>query len=258
MNKVAGLTAKGVPTIGRIIGNAHPDSMIHITTATEKELAKGLETPSIFARYGDVAHMTVSEYQTGVVGPAAAGFSSDVKAFVVSYPGEAQFIMHWEKGLAGVTEHASVGPVIPSRYCSTPWHTMKHEEIELRVLQLLQEKSECELTWARPPEVKHIPFMGSRENFFLLVSVVLTLWPDENIRLVKHCLSICRSIIGSGILKQEKGLEVVAYVNEKMNMRRVIRFSVLRTAFSKVAEVEAAEIIAKGSVGITCQFPPER
>ena len=113
--------AETVPqTIGEIIGDAHPDTMIHITIASEDSLASGVDAGSIFVRYGDVAHMTIPEYQATVVGAGAAGNTSDVVAFVVSKPGAAQFVPWYESGSAGVAEHASVAPIIPDKYIPLP------------------------------------------------------------------------------------------------------------------------------------------
>jgi len=135
---------------------------------------------------------------------------------------------------------------------------MNNEEIKRSVLQLLQENSTHDLQWVHAPEVMHIPYMGTRQSFFLLISIVLSFWPDEKERLVNHCLAICRSIIGSRLLRAEKGLEIVAYINKNTKMHRIIRLSVLESAFSKIVESEAAEIIGGNCPGITCQFPPTK
>ena len=60
--------------------------------------------------------MTVSEYQSGVVGINAAGSTPNVTAFVVSNPGSSKFLPAFEKGAAGVSEHLSIGRLIPDRY----------------------------------------------------------------------------------------------------------------------------------------------
>ncbi len=107
-------------TVGDILYGAHTDSMIHITVASRAELAGGLDAGSVFVRLGDVSHMTLAEYQASVVGRAAAGYTSDVTAFVVSAPGAAEFIPWYEMGAAGVAESASVGRVVPSSYVPLP------------------------------------------------------------------------------------------------------------------------------------------
>jgi hypothetical protein len=78
--------------------------MIHLTTATEAELTTatyphftpsqltpGVYQGSSWVRLGDVAHLTIPEFQELVVGPGAAGHTSGVTAFVVSSPGAAVF-----------------------------------------------------------------------------------------------------------------------------------------------------------------------
>ena len=109
------------PTIGQIIGDAHPDSMIHLTTATEAQLANGINEGSSFVRLGDVSHMTLTEYQAQVVGINAAGSSANVSAFVVVNPGTYQFIPAFEKGAAGVSEFLSTWRfLLPNRYVPLP------------------------------------------------------------------------------------------------------------------------------------------
>ena len=94
--------------------------MIHLTTATRTELASGLYEGSTFVRLGDVSHLTLPEYQAGVVGRCAAGATSDVKAFILSEPGAAKFVPWWESGLLGVPEHATVAPLVPKTYIPLP------------------------------------------------------------------------------------------------------------------------------------------
>lgn len=133
---------------------------------------------------------------------------------------------------------------------------MNHKDIEESVLWLLNRNSAYDLPWAQAPEVMHIPFMGTRESFFLLVSIVLAFQTDERERVVNHCLAICHSIIAAGLLEEEKGLEVVAYINENAEMQRVIRFSVHESAFSKIEGLDLTEIIEDRCSGIECQFLP--
>ena len=108
-------------TVGQILGDTHPDSMVHLTTATEAQLAKGVDAGSSWVRAGDVSHLTVPQYQDLVVGPAAAGHTPDVTAFAVSKPGAAAFqAMPEVPNLANVVEHVNPAPVIPSAYIELP------------------------------------------------------------------------------------------------------------------------------------------
>jgi len=131
---------------------------------------------------------------------------------------------------------------------------MNHKEVESRVSQLLKANSAYSVAWGQPFEVTHIPFMGTRQKFFLLVSTVLSSLVEERKQLVSHCLSICRSIIGSGLLIEEKGLEVAIYANAK-KAHRIIRFSVFDGAFSKIEGLNLEEIIEGRYPGIVYQFP---
>jgi hypothetical protein len=80
------LAAEGPVTVGDILAGHSSDTMIHLTTATEDELATATfpnftpphTTPGVFqgsswVQLGDVSHMTLPEYQELVVGPSAAG-----------------------------------------------------------------------------------------------------------------------------------------------------------------------------------------
>ena len=126
-------TAAETPqTVGRILAGHSDDTMIHITTATERELATatfpqhypphlepGVFAESSWVKLGDVSNMTVPEFQRLVVGPAAAGHSADVVAFVTS-PGSSLFRPVSIPNLAGVQEFLN-GPVIrPAAYIPLP------------------------------------------------------------------------------------------------------------------------------------------
>jgi hypothetical protein len=84
-------------------------------------MANGVYEGSSFVRYGDVAHMTVPEYQTGVVGyGAAASAGQPVSGFVILNPGTGTFMPSDETNLLNVPESLSVGVTAPDNYISLP------------------------------------------------------------------------------------------------------------------------------------------
>jgi RHS repeat-associated protein len=108
----AGLAAEStVPrTIGGIVGDAHADSMIHLTPAGADSFAGGVESGTYWARLGDVSKMTLEEYQTGVVGPGVkASLGEPVSGFVVSPPGAGSFMWEGAYNPAGIMEYTNSG-----------------------------------------------------------------------------------------------------------------------------------------------------
>ena len=95
--------------------------MIHLPTASEAQLANGLNEGRSFVRLGDVSHMTLAEYQAQVVGMNADGSTANASAFVVVNPGTYQFVPSFETGLAGVPESLSTWRfLVPTRYVPLP------------------------------------------------------------------------------------------------------------------------------------------
>jgi hypothetical protein len=119
-------------TVGDILAGHSPDTMIHLTTATEQELATATfpnftpphTTPGVFqgsswARLGDVSHMTLAEYQELVVGPSAAGYGSGVSAFL-THPPSSVFTPVNVPNLGGVQEFINGTVVKPGTYVPLP------------------------------------------------------------------------------------------------------------------------------------------
>src|SRR5271154_7007722 len=88
---------------------------------------------------------------------------------------------------------------------------MTYEQIDSLVFALLESNSNLRGIWTRPPEIAHLPYLGTRESFFLLVSIpVRPDWTDRE-QQIKDCLAIAQAVIRSGLLKDEKGVEVAAW-----------------------------------------------
>jgi hypothetical protein len=107
--------------VGDILSGHDPESLIHLTTASESELATGVDQMSHWVKLKDVSHLTVEEFQKLVVGPCAAGHSEGVAGFAVVKPSAAVFEVGPEKGLANITELQNIsGPVKPDSYTPLP------------------------------------------------------------------------------------------------------------------------------------------
>ena len=93
-------------TVGQIVGDAHPDSMVHLTPFGKESFAGGIDKGTYFARLGDVSKMDIPTFQADVVGRAAAASPGQpVAGFVVVRPGQAPFTQAGVFNNAGVMEY---------------------------------------------------------------------------------------------------------------------------------------------------------
>jgi len=122
----------GRKTVGDILAGHSSDTMIHLTTATEEELATatfphftpphttpGVLQGSSWVQLGDVSHMTLAEYQELVVGQPAAGYGNGVTAFV-THPPSSVFAPVNVPNLADVQEFINGAVVKPGAYVPLP------------------------------------------------------------------------------------------------------------------------------------------
>jgi RHS repeat-associated protein len=108
-------------TMGEILKGVPKNAMMHMTTATEAELASGVDRGSHWVRVGDVENMTVLDYQRTVVGPGAAGYSTGVKGIlVVDEQAAATFSPGEEMGVAGVREWQNMNGPVSGNYVRIP------------------------------------------------------------------------------------------------------------------------------------------
>jgi RHS repeat-associated protein len=114
------LTGPDEPTIGQLLPGQGADTLIHLTPSTAEEFNGGVQSGTFFARLGDVANMTVTEYQANVVGPlAAAGPGQAVSGFVLAAPGSGgSFVGAGVFNNAGVMEYTNSKAFKPDGYVS--------------------------------------------------------------------------------------------------------------------------------------------
>ena len=88
---------------------------------------------------------------------------------------------------------------------------MNYKEVESRVTAMLEENEHLRGIWTDHPTLAHLPFMGNRQLHFLMVSIsVKPGWIDRD-QQVKETLAVARVVIGSGLLTDEKAVEVSAW-----------------------------------------------
>ena len=120
---------------------------------------------------------------------------------------------------------------------------MNRNEITAGISALLQGDASLGRKWLRPPELIHIPYKGSRENFFLLISLYESPAFVDQVQLLEECMAVARIAITSEFLVDEKAVEIAAYAVEPGKLRRVIRFTVSNSAFLLALKVESAELL---------------
>lgn len=134
---------------------------------------------------------------------------------------------------------------------------MKNQEVESSISRLLNEAAILHRDWVQSPQVAHIPFMGTRENFFLLINLYICPAENNEERLVNDAIAVAKLIIGSNLLTDEKGLEVAAFIcmPEPKKFKRVFRLSIRDTEFLQVMKTEFANLSDMKRAGITVQWP---
>ncbi len=136
---------------------------------------------------------------------------------------------------------------------------MNNSHKDTAIVALLNANTSLRSAWVQPPEVTHIPFMRSREHFFVLISAYVSPEVVEREKLANECIAVAQVAIGSGLLSDEKAVEVALYAAEGTKLRRVIRLTVLEAAFAQAMRTSAMDLLGeKPQEGITCQWPAQR
>ena len=109
------------------------------------------------------------------------------------------------------------------------------------------------------PDATLIPFMKSRESFYLLVSLLF----DDSNRIATEarqmCLSSLKLLVRSGIADDLSGVEIVPYIKSKDQTRRLFRLSVLKSGFNVALNLEDQDLLnEKPANGITCGWYVEK
>jgi len=133
---------------------------------------------------------------------------------------------------------------------------MNYKETELGITALLNGNLSLRKELMQPPQVTHISFMGTGEKF-LLVNVNVRSEATNKQQLIDICLTAAQLAIGSGLLTDEKAVEISAFVDvgHQENLRRVIRLGVLAASFVQAMHISAGDLSSNTYAGITCQWP---
>lgn len=130
---------------------------------------------------------------------------------------------------------------------------MKTPKLEKRLVAILSEDSQLKKMWVREPSAIYIPFRGSRESFYLLVSIYLDVKAADFEKLAYACLSTLRLLAHSDLLVGYSGVEVVPYVTEDLTPKRVLRLSVESNAIERAKEMKSSDLLRDNpEEGITC------
>jgi hypothetical protein len=136
---------------------------------------------------------------------------------------------------------------------------MNYKETESGITALLDGTLSLRKELTQSPQVTHIPFMGTRENFFLLVNIKVRPEANNKQQLVSMCLAAAQMAIGSGCLTDEKAVEISAFIDvdhqENQNLKRVFRLGVKAAAFVQAMHIGATDLLNETHTGITCQWP---
>jgi hypothetical protein len=130
---------------------------------------------------------------------------------------------------------------------------MSDQELSAKVATILSEYRLLNVKLLTQPSAMLIPFMKSRESFYLLVS--LTFDDSERIALeaVQMCLRALKLLIQSGIAADLSGIEVVPYVKAENQTQRLFRLSAVKGSFDSALNLQEQDLLNdRPAEGITC------
>ncbi len=120
----AEIKVASAPTMGEVAFGHGADDLIHVTTATAKQLESGLFAGSSFVRLGDVAKMVLADFKQFVVGTGAQGAGNNVIGIAVIKNNPQTFSRMFnlsdEVNAAGVPEFLTRTKLMPSNYVELP------------------------------------------------------------------------------------------------------------------------------------------
>ena len=100
-------------------------------------------------------------------------------------------------------------------------------------IEFLLDQSDLSMAVAQKPEVSLIPYMRSRDSFYLLVSFVLTPSDETIARALRLCEHVVLVILKSGLVADLPGLEVVPCDLMNGCVRKLFRLSLRPNAFQR-------------------------
>jgi len=136
---------------------------------------------------------------------------------------------------------------------------MNNDELKIKVATIIAEDRALSGKLIAPPSAMLIPFMKSREAFFLLVSLTFTDSALLSIEARQLCLRALQLVIRSGIANSLSGIEVVPYAQSQGQMRRLFRLSVMKDSLDDALRLQEQDLLNDTpGKGITCGWYVEK
>lgn len=136
---------------------------------------------------------------------------------------------------------------------------MNDQELSAKVASVLSGNRSLSTSLSKQPSAMLIPFMKSRESFYLLASLTFDDSPRITIEARQYCLSALQLLVQSGIANNLAGIEVVPYVKSNNPTRRLFRLSVVKDSFDCALKLREKDLLNdKPAEGITCGWYVEK
>lgn len=130
---------------------------------------------------------------------------------------------------------------------------MSDQELSAKVATILSEDRLLNVRLLTQPSAMLIPFMKSRESFYLLASLTFDDSELIAIEAMQMCLRALKLLIQSGIATSLSGIEVVPYVKTEDQTRRLFRLSAVKDSFDRALNLQEQDLLNdKPAEGITC------
>jgi hypothetical protein len=130
---------------------------------------------------------------------------------------------------------------------------MFDEELSIKVTSILNSDQRLRELWSQPPDIYLMPYMRSRESYYLLLSLCLRDTEVHYEDMAYACLNSLRLIVASGVVDDLPGIEIVPYLRRGDSLSRILRLSVRRNAFIDAMKLEGGDLLKKEPAhGITC------
>ncbi len=137
---------------------------------------------------------------------------------------------------------------------------MNNQEINQKVGSILNDDPRLASMWSLPPSAMFIPYKGTREAFFVLVSISLRPEMFNLNDLAYVCLSALRLLVTSDALASAAGgLEIVPYVIDGTKTLRVLRLSIERDGLLDSLRLTEGDLLNEMPLpGVRCGWYVEK
>lgn len=136
-------------------------------------------------------------------------------------------------------------------------HEMEDKVREEELRSLIRAESEVNALLAQEAQAMLIPYMGSRENFYLLVSLILS----ANCRAFNSVSFVVRHVATLAVTVASKlpGLEVAIYAPMNGKLRRVLWLAITKEGYEYVSKLTDNDLLLEPVYpGIKCIWDVEK